>query len=130
MPTKEETAPNLAERQLTIEKLHGFARLETGWNGSNAEAPSALAITTAEQFLNSCPNWPPARIEPSAMGGVGITYRTGERRVYVEVYNDARIHALFSDRSGGELKMRTKPLTLDSSIMEEFFTEAIGFLND
>jgi hypothetical protein len=113
----------------TIERLHGFARLETGWNGSNAASPTALAIATAERFLKSHPDWPPTRVEPSAMGGVGITYRTGGRRVYVEFYNDGKIHVLFSDRSSGDLKMTTRPLTLDASVLKEFSTEAQGYLN-
>ena len=33
------------------------------------------------------------------MGGVGITHRSGVRKVYVEFYNDGRVYALYSDRT-------------------------------
>ena len=34
---------------------------------------------------------------PSAVGGVGITIRGGDRKVYFEFYNDGVVYVLFAD---------------------------------
>ena len=39
----------------------------------------------------------PTRLAASAVGGVGITRRMGERMAYVEFYNDGSTCALFSN---------------------------------
>lgn len=80
--------------------MSAFKSLPRGWDGYDAPAPSGLAIETAsrlaqafdESFLS------PSRIAPSVVGGVGLTFRnTQGRKVYIEIYNDARVYAMFSD---------------------------------
>jgi hypothetical protein len=80
-------------------KFVQLGKLKAGWNGYNAPAPSEKAIRTAESFVGTLlrEKYEPRRLAPSAVGGVGVTQRKGDRSVYVEFYNDGRVLALFSD---------------------------------
>lgn len=76
-----------------------ISRLQEGWNGYTAPAPSKLAIDLARSFVDAMlrDKYEPRRLAPSAVGGVGVTQRSGDKSVYVEFYNDGRVLALFSD---------------------------------
>ena len=80
----------------TFERL---SRLREGWNGYAAPAPTEQAILMAKSFVDTLlrEKYEPKRLVPSAVGGVGITHRHGDKNVYVEFYNDGRVLALFSD---------------------------------
>ena len=82
--------------EVTFERL---SRLREGWNGYAAPAPTEEAIRTAKSFIDTLlrEKYEPKRLAPSAVGGVGITHRHGDKSVYVEFYNDGRVLALFSD---------------------------------
>lgn len=58
-----------------------------------------LAIDLAKSFVDTLlrEKYEPRRLAPSAVGGVGVTQRKGDKSVYVEFYNDGRVLALFSD---------------------------------
>jgi len=79
-------------------KLDAMRSLRIGWNGYDAKPPSELAVTTASSYLDQLASeqLAPTRVAPSVVGGVGITCRKGDRGVYVEFYNDGRVHALFA----------------------------------
>jgi hypothetical protein len=80
-------------------KLHGFLDLQEGWNGYAASPPNVDAVCSAStafivlQALQRLPD----RLAPSAVGGVGITYRSGTRKAYLECYNSGKIVLLLSD---------------------------------
>lgn len=78
--------------------------LQAGWNGYDAEPPSELALETARRFITvlESESLPPTRVAPSVVGGVGITRKVGERRVYVEFYNDGSVHSLFAEGEEAE----------------------------
>jgi hypothetical protein len=80
-------------------KFAELSKLKDGWNGYNAPAPSEQARLTARCFVDILlkEKYEPRRLAPSAVGGVGVTQRKGNRSVYVEFYNDGRVLALFSD---------------------------------
>ena len=82
-----------------VMKIASMTQLKAGWNGYHAPPPSAKAIGMAENFLDLLLgiDIKPSRLAPSAVGGVGITRRKNDRRVYVEFFNNGRIFALFSD---------------------------------
>src|SRR5438128_7762549 len=103
-------------------KLDGLTSLSDGWNSYAAPAPSASAVAAARAFLTILQqeDYPPTRIAPSVMGGVGITHRRGGRKVYVEFYNDGTAHALFSSGLGG---METRKLPADSAATRQFIAE-------
>src|SRR5262245_29066699 len=87
------------DRQSWHARLSSFLSLEKGWNGYAASPPGDIAVNNALQFLDALPveELKPARLSPSAVGGVGMTFRRAERKAYVEFYNDGKICALFSD---------------------------------
>jgi hypothetical protein len=88
--------------QKWIVKLEDLRQLKPGWNGYTAPVPSDTALRTASMFLDEMrtQGFEPTRLAPSAMGGVAITRRQGDRKGFVEFYNDGTVYALFSDRSG------------------------------
>lgn len=84
--------------QRYYDKLDSFKSLTKGWNGYAAPAPSHAAIKTARILIRTLreSDRTPSRLKPSVVGGVGFTFRRGERKVYVEVYNNGTVYALFS----------------------------------
>lgn len=80
-------------------QLDSFKGLVKGWNGYSANPPDLQAVELAAAFLLTLEgqHYPPAQIGPSVVGGVGITHRTGAKKVYVEFSNKGTAHALFSD---------------------------------
>lgn len=85
--------------------LDDMSALTRGWNGYDAEPPSGEATGSARAYLTTLSGGvTPDRVAPSAVGGVGCTFRgrqTG-RFVYVEFYNDGHYHTLFSRGEGVE----------------------------
>ena len=79
-----------------------FARMKNlhqGWNGYSAPPPTNRAIVTARYFVELlvANGQEPLRVAPSVIGGVGVTRRVADRKVYVEFYNEGGVVALFSD---------------------------------
>jgi hypothetical protein len=68
---------------MTLDEMY---ELKDGWNSYKAKAPNAFAIENARNFLKLLPN--PHKVNPSAMGGVGITYKKSSLKAYVEFYNN------------------------------------------
>jgi hypothetical protein len=92
-------------------KFVQLSKLQDGWNGYDAPAPSEKARRTAESFVDTLlkEKYEPRRLAPSAVGGVGVTQRKGNRSVYVEFYNDGRVLALFSDDVSEPQVKRVEP---------------------
>jgi len=111
-------------------KLQGLSQLNQGWDSYKAPAPTPLALRTAESYLDilRLVRWEPARLDASVMGGVGITHRVGTRKVYVEFYNDGKVHALFSDRDRPR-DMETTRIRTDVQSYYRFIAKARGYLN-
>lgn len=87
-------------------KLEQAALLEDGWDSYRAPRPSLASIEAARRVILAL--GPPHRVEPSAMGGMGVTYRSGTKKAYVECYNAGNTHYLFCDDSSEE--MHTGPV--------------------
>jgi len=83
-------------------RLDSLSDLGDGWNSYAAPRPSHEAISNAREFLNVllAARLMPNRVRPSSIGGVGITFRSGVRKVYVEFLNNGHTHVLFSDGVG------------------------------
>ena len=112
-----------------FDKLKELTRLSDGWDSYAAPAPGSKAFSAAELYLSALEllGWEPARVEASAMGGIGITHKQGVRKVYVEFYNDGRVHALFSDRTPGG--MQTLPVVAELASYHGFIGKAREYLN-
>ena len=82
------------------DKLQSFRSLEAGWNGFEAEPPSDMAITQARKVLRVLHElrFKPTRIDPSAEGGVGLTFLAGDLYGDIECFNSGEILAATSDR--------------------------------
>jgi hypothetical protein len=108
------------------ERLRSLADLSNGWNSYEAPSPSQDAIRNARGFLAllSIRGLKPDRLEPSAMGGIGISFTSAKREVATELYNNGTAHALFADDSTGE--MTTRVVTAD----ERGFRELINSLRE
>jgi hypothetical protein len=88
-----------------VEKVWSFARLAEGWNGSRAPAPARQAIENAARFVSAMAEAgsDPTRVAPSAVGGIAITRRVGDRKALVEFFNDGPASALFADDAAQQL---------------------------
>lgn len=119
------TSPLQGEWEAELKRLE---TLRQGWNGYDAPTPTSAAIETARRYLQVVKRegFEPKRVEPSVMGGVGITHRQGNRKVYLELYNNGTGHSLFSDRSG---KMHTIPVTPSAEDFRRFVAKAKDYLN-
>jgi hypothetical protein len=82
-------------------KFVQLSKLKDGWNGYAAPAPSEKAIALARSFVDILlkEKYEPKRLAPSAVGGVAVTQRSNNKKVFVEFFNDGTIYALFSDGS-------------------------------
>jgi hypothetical protein len=87
-----------------IEKLEILSKLAPGWNRQGAPAPNEAAIRAARPFIEATVNdsQPPTRVAASAVGGVGVTRKVGERMAYIEFYNDGAACGLLADDLGYE----------------------------
>ncbi len=68
-------------------------------DAGGAPAPDAETLTRAEDFLGLLQEEAlvPNQVAPSVVGGVGITIRGSNRKVYVEFNNKGNVLGLFSD---------------------------------
>jgi len=97
-------------------RLDGFRNLRRGWDSYKAQPPTETVIGIVRAFLAVLRvEWrEPDRLNPSAVGGVGLTfYRPGlrcDRSVYVEFLN--RSDRVLAVQSGsGEIP--DKPVIVD-----------------
>ncbi len=118
-----------ADWKVWCERLASCKLLEDGWNGYTARAPSEQAIILAEQFLDAMRDSHilPTQVAPSAMGGIAVTRKVGVRKVLVELYNDGRVFALFSDR--GSVDLPVEEIHGDRSSFSAFITKMREYLD-
>jgi hypothetical protein len=57
---------------------------------------------------------------------VGVTWRRGNRSVYLELYNDGAAYAILSD---GPDEVGIRPVRTDERSFEALLTEVRGFLD-
>jgi hypothetical protein len=112
-------------------RLDRMANLKAGWNGYAAPAPTPEAIAFARGFISNLLNAQegPVHVDPSAIGGVGVTRRSGNKLIYVEFYNDGKILALFSDEDDEEADPLIKQIVPGYQSYKDLSSEIRGFLN-
>ena len=112
-----------------FKKLDGLSLLTDGWNGYNAIAPAAAAISNARHFLKvlQSKSIVPQRLAPSAVGGVAITSRRHDRKVVVEFFNNGLISGLFADDAAETLD--TKKISNTSVDFDGLVSDIQDYLN-
>jgi hypothetical protein len=95
-------------RGLLCASIDQLEKLKDGWDSYSAPAPQSAAIENAKSLVAEAEQLDvePERIEPSAMGGVGVTFSAAGREVVIEFYNKGTAHALFSEDSTGDMSTR------------------------
>lgn len=83
-------------------RLAGFASLKNDWDSYDADPPAAAAIEVARQLLErlASHHLQPSDIDPSAEGGVCVSFRQGNRYGDLECFNSGEVLAVTS--SGGD----------------------------
>jgi hypothetical protein len=109
-------------------RLRSLVNLADGWDSYRAPAPQSDAISHAECFLNqlSRADVLPSRLSPSVVGGIGVTFREGQRKSYVEFYNNGTVYALFSD---GESEPTTQQVEPTENGYARLLAEIRNYLN-
>jgi len=81
------------------DRLRACRLMEADQASLSFPAPGVRTITLAHSFLEFLQeaNYPPARVMPAAVGGIGFVFRRRRRKVYVEFNNKAPVLSLFSD---------------------------------
>jgi hypothetical protein len=112
-----------------IQRLSEMGKLKQGWNSYSAPAPTPAAIRSAKKLLTlaSVAGVIPDRVDPSAMGGAGVTFTAGSREVTVEFYNTGNAHALFSDSDTETLD--TAPVVLGEEGYNKLLQEVRQYLH-
>lgn len=108
------------------------ARKPDGWNGRGAPSPKSSAITNSRMLLERLADLKdapaPSRVKPSAVGGIGITWRNGSKFSYVEADNRGRVSALLADDADDQLEI-TFPVQLDKAGVAKFKATLDAHLN-
>lgn len=105
--------------------MTALTKLNAGWDGYKAPPPTHVVVAAARDFLTTTAEFPPDRVAPSVVGGIGVTYRKNGRKVYVEFRNTGSILALFSD---GSTEPAVEPV--DPGEYPAFLARARGYLGE
>lgn len=102
-------------------RLAQISRLADGWDSFTAEAPSSAAISRSRFILEGLAenDLKPTSIDPSAEGGVCISFRRGDNYADFECFNTGEILAITSrgpgtasvwrlNLTGGDLELAAK----------------------
>ncbi len=110
-----------------IDRLDALRKFSVGRTAN--DAPSSTAIQNAKDLVTKADDEEvyPEHVEPSAMGGAGVTFASGEREVVVEFYNNGKAHALFADDESGD--MNTKPVATNGDGYRKLLYEVRAYLN-
>jgi hypothetical protein len=111
-----------------VDQIAAFAGLTKGWNGYSAATPTDTAIQNAKELVAAAgaDGIIPERVEPSAIGGIGVTFTFGSREVVAEFYNNGTAHALFADDATEE--MDTRPVASNGEGYQAFLADVRQYL--
>lgn len=82
-----------------LKAIECLKSLPVGWSPHDSDPPNKVAINTSRTVVNALVdiNIIPAKVVPSAEGGVGIVIERGDRYANVECFNDGDVTAGFTD---------------------------------
>ncbi len=78
--------------------LKRFAKLQSGWDGYDADAPNEVAIFWCEELIKILvkDKFIPKGLTPSVEGGVGVYFEEGDKYADIECLNNGAILAVTS----------------------------------
>lgn len=106
-------------------RLEAYAKFEDGWDSYDAKPPFPKTIIAVKKFLSLVKI--PCEVRPSVVGGVGVTFRVGDKYVYLEFRNTGNTHLLFADR---ESKPTVEKVERDEVSYLKAVAKIEEFLND
>lgn len=111
------------------ERLEDLATLEPGWNGYKADPPTGEVVKGVRGFIEflRSRNLQPSKLNPSVVGGVGVTFASGRRSIYLEFRNTGNAHALFTD---GESKPRVEKVGQNLAGYVDIMVKAEKYLHE
>jgi len=80
-------------------RLTELSLLAPGWDSYDADPPQSEPLAAAKVFL-AClreSSKEPATLNPTVVGGLGFTFRNGDRKAYIEFRNTGSLLMLLSD---------------------------------
>lgn len=87
---------NLQLQNIQDDLIKQLDSLNQGWDGYNADPPSQTAISQARLFF-SLSKRKEAKIKPSVVGGIGITFKNNNKKCYVEFGNCGSVCVMFTE---------------------------------
>jgi hypothetical protein len=105
------TAAADAEWSPWFDKLALLQDQPSDWTPACGPLPKKEVFRTAREFLECLRRGErkPSRLSRSVVGGIGITFKRADRKVYVELTNKGTVHALFSDGSADPKVEKVSP---------------------
>jgi len=95
---------------IALDALDEYAKLEDGWDGDDAIAPSRTSLKIAESFLailstnvEECPEIRPMLDQD---GVPGFFWDTGRRYLSISIYEPNELAYVFIDRDSGAQELR------------------------
>lgn len=95
-------APRTAWLVDALKRLSEVSTLDGNWDSYGADAPSDNAVAHARSILSvlSHLDYPPSAVDPSAEGGICISFVAGDRYGDIECFNSGEILAVFIKADG------------------------------
>lgn len=108
--------------------LRRLETLQPGWDTYSAPAPSHFSIQQARTFVGVLHNigFAPGRVAPSAIGGVGITFRNASKEAYIEFRNDETTYLVLADVPNDPL---VEPVRSETESLRQTAHQIREFLN-
>lgn len=116
------------QSQSTIQLLSSLLALKDDWNGYGSPAPNSVAHQNARRVLEELHQRGrnPARIAPSADGGIEVYLSRGARYCSIECFNDGTIVGGASDRGG---RIETWSSSAERAELDPRIQESLDFLD-
>lgn len=104
-----------------IRRISDLAKLQQGWDASDAEPPNRSAIDSAKKVLEILERYDlePSRIDPSVEDGITISFLRGDLYADIECFNSGTVLAVHSDR-------RSQPVVWDITSDEQDLSAAVN----
>jgi len=114
-----------------LSRVENFANLNRGWNSYSAPPPNEMARETAKALLMSLSynNLVPQHVNPSVVGGIGVTFIGGDKEVFIEITNENKVFLVLTDFALEDSDPIVKSLHEGESLGSQLSWEIQAFLS-